>query len=132
MHSEAGRIPKLHIQKEKDFLSPLPQDKIRNQYRITSSQAKVSSQGLFSYKGNKYSAPPEYINKSIDLQIFDDYIHAYSNTKLIAIHQISEGKCNYKEEHFMKLYENSFKGCSEEIKELAKKNLKLIGELFNE
>ena len=132
MHSEVGRIPKLHIQKEKDFLSPLPQDKIRNQYRITSKPVKVDSQGLFSYKGNKYSAPPEYISKTIELQIFDDYIHAYSNTKLITIHQISDGKFNYHEEHFMKLYEMNFKGCSDEIQEVAKENLKKIGEIFNE
>ena len=132
VHSEIGRIPKLHIQKEKDFLSPLPQDKIRNQYRITTKPVKVDSQGLFSYKGNKYSAPPEYIDKTLDLQIFDDYIHAYSNTKLITIHQISRSKYNYHEDHFQKLYEMSFKDNSDKIKKLAKENLKMIGEVFNE
>lgn len=132
VHSEIGRIPKLHIQKEKDFLSPLPQDKIRNQYRITTKPVKVDSQSLFSYKGKRYSAPPEYIGKTIDLQIFDDYIHAYSNTKLVTVHQISKTKYNYHEDHYQKIYEMSFKDSSEEIKSLAKENLKLIGEVYNE
>ncbi len=132
VHSEIGKIPKLHIQKEKDFLSPLPQEKIRNQYKITIRPVKVDSQSLFSYKGNKYSAPPEYIGKTVKLQIFDDYIHVYSNTRLITIHQISQSKYNYHEEHYQKIYEVSFKDSSDEIKQLAKANLNLIGEIYNE
>lgn len=132
VHTEIGRIPKLHIQKEKDFLSPLPQKKIRNQYRITNKPVKVDSQSLFSYKGNKYSAPPEYIGKTVELQIFDDYIHVYCNTKLVTIHQISQSKYNYHEEHYQKIYEMSFQDSSDDIKQLAKENLKLIGEIYNE
>ena len=132
VHSAIGKIPKLHIQKEKDFLSPLPQEKIRNQYKITIKPVKVDSQSLFSYKGNKYSAPPEYIGKTVKLQIFDDYIHVHSNTKLITIHQISQSKYNYHEEHYQKIYEVSFKDSSDEIKQLAKENLNLIGEIYNE
>lgn len=132
VHSEIGKIPKLHIQKEKGFLSPLPQDKIRNQYRIITRPVKVDSQSLFSYKGNKYSAPPEYIGKTIDLQIFDDYIHAYCNTRLVTIHQISRSKYNYHEAHYQKIYEMSFKDNSEEIKKLAKENLAMIGGIYNE
>lgn len=132
VHSAIGKIPKLHIQKEKDFLSPLPQEKIRNQYKITIKPVKVDSQSLFSYKGNKYSAPPEYIGKTVKLQIFDDYIHVHSNTKLITIHQISQSKYNYHEEHYQKIYEVSFKDSSDEIKQLARENLNLIGEIYNE
>lgn len=132
VHCEIGKIPKLHIQKEKDFLSPLPHEKIRNQYRVAIRSVKIDSQSLFSYKGNKYSAPPEYIGKTVKLQIFDDYLHLYSNTKLITIHQISRSKYNYHEEHYQKIYENSFKDDSDEIKQLAKKNLNLIGGIYNE
>ena len=70
--------------------------------------------------------------KTVKLQIFDDYIHVYSNTKLITIHQISQSKYNYHEEHYQKIYEVSFKDSSDEIKQLAKANLNLIGEIYNE
>ncbi|MBZ4684054.1 MAG: hypothetical protein PWP46_1773 [Fusobacteriaceae bacterium] len=33
-HSTTGKIPILYLEKEKDFLSPLPTEKIRNQYAI--------------------------------------------------------------------------------------------------
>ena len=56
----------------------------------------------------------------------------YSNTRLITIHQISQSKYNYHEEHYQKIYEVSFKDSSDEIKQLAKANLNLIGEIYNE
>lgn len=43
-HPETGKIPILHINKEKDSLLPLPQDKIRNHYQIKSPSTKVNSQ----------------------------------------------------------------------------------------
>lgn len=132
MHSEIGKIPILHIQKEKDSLSPLPQDQIRNLYKITTKNVKVDSQSLFSYKGNKYSAPPEYIGKNLKIQVFDDYIHVYSNTSLVTIHQISTAKYNYHEEHYQSIYELSFREKTNEIKDLAKENLKRIGDVYRE
>lgn len=132
MHSEVGKVPLLHIQKEKDFLSPLPQDKIRNLYKITTKSVKIDSQSLFSYKGNKYSVPPEYIGKSLEIQVFDDYIHVYYNINLVTIHQISNAKYNYQEDHYLQIYEMSFREKATEIRDLAKENLKLIGDVYRE
>lgn len=56
----------------------------------------------------------------------------YCNTKLVTIHQISQSKYNYHEEHYQKIYEMSFQDSSDDIKQLAKENLKLIGEIYNE
>lgn len=50
IHSETGKIPILHIKKEKDFLQALPQTNIRNQYKIVTTEVKVSSQSVISYK----------------------------------------------------------------------------------
>ena len=50
----------------------------------------------------------------------------------MTVHQITKTKFNFHEDHYQKIYEMSFKDSSEEIKSLAKENLKLIGEVYNE
>ncbi len=44
---------------------------------------------MISCKSNLYSVPPEYVGKYITAQIYDEYLHLYDNTNLIAIHEIS-------------------------------------------
>ena len=41
--------------KKKDSLLPLPHEKIRNRYKITTLQVKVNKQAMISYKSNQYS-----------------------------------------------------------------------------
>lgn len=130
-HPETGKIPILHINKEKDSLLPLPQDKIRNLYHIKSSSVKVNSQSTVIYKGNYYSVPPIYINKELTIQVHDDYLHVYCNTKLVTIHEIVEGKKrNYHEDHYNEIAKMSIRGNDEDIETFAKSNLKEIGEMY--
>lgn len=132
IHTETGRIPILHIKKEKDSLQALPRTEVRNQYKIVTTEVKVNSQSVISYKSNKYSVPPVYIGRKLQLQIYDDYLHLYSNTKLVSIHQISQQKWNYHKEDYQKIYEMAFRDDNEKIKDIAKENLRNIGELYNE
>ena len=135
-HPETGKIPILHISTEKDSLLPLPQDKIRNLYQIKSSSVKVNSQSTVIYKGNYYSVPPIYINKELTIQVHDDYLHVYCNTKLVTIHEIVEGKKrkrkkrNYHEDHYIEIAKMSIRGNVDDIETFAKSNLKEIGEMY--
>lgn len=130
-HPETGKIPILHINKEKDSLTPLPKDKIRNLYQIKSSSVKVNSQSTITYKGNYYSVPPAYIGKRLTIQIHDNYLHVYCNTNLVTIHEIIEGKKrNYHESHYIEITGMSVKGSEEDIEKFAKNNLKEIGEIY--
>lgn len=130
-HPETGKIPILHINKEKDSLLPLPQGKIRNHYQVKSSSAKVNSQSTVTYKGNYYSVPPQYINRELTVQVHDNYLHVYCNTKLVTIHEIVEGKKrNYHESHYIEIVKTSIKGNDESIETFAKNNLKEIGEIY--
>ena len=43
------------ISKEKEYLKPLPNNKILNSYLYDTVSAKVSNESLFYYKGSKYS-----------------------------------------------------------------------------
>lgn len=130
-HPETGQIPILHINKEKDSLIPLPQDKIRNPYQIKSSSVKVNSQSTIIYRGNRYSVPPSYIGKALTVQVHDNYLHVYCNTKLITIHEIVEGKKrNYHESHYIEITRMSIGGSDKDIETFAKNNLKEIGEIY--
>ncbi|NFO48694.1 IS21 family transposase [Clostridium botulinum] len=129
-HTSTGKIPILHLKKEKDFLSELPKEQIRNHYKIIITSVKVNRQSMISYKSNQYSVPPEYIGKKLKLQVYDDQLHVYYNTNLVTIHKIQSQKLNYQAEHYAKIGALTFNKNSYEMIELAKNNLKIIGEIY--
>ncbi len=123
-----GRIPILEFEKEKDSLLPLPPETVRNQYRIKTINVKVNSASMVTIKTNQYSVPREYIGKTVNYQVHDSKIYIYFNTKLIAVHQISERKLNYQEEHYRDILSCTYIGKnSDEITDMAKQNLTVIG-----
>lgn len=126
-----GKIPAVEIEKEKGFLSPLPHENIRNLYKIKTTAVKVNSSSMITYKGNQYSVPPKYLGKTLKYQIHDSKLYIYFNTILVALHNISEKKLNYESDHYKQILLLNFKGKSdEEITEMAKNNLKLIGDIY--
>ncbi|MBY6930447.1 IS21 family transposase [Clostridium botulinum] len=129
-HTSTGKIPILHLEKEKDFLSELPKEQIRNHYKIIITSVKVNRQSMISYKSNQYSVPPEYIGKKLKLQVYDNQLHVYYNTNLVTIHKIQSQKLNYQAEHYAKISALTFNKNSYEMIELAKNNLKIIGEIY--
>lgn len=131
-HTTTGKIPIMHLEKEKDFLSELPKKQIRNLYTIKSKDVKVNSQSMINYKSNQYSVPPEYINKRLFLQIYDDQLHVYYNTKLVTIHQINNKKLNYHQEHYVAISSLTLKNSIKDIEKIAKNNLKMIGEIYED
>ena len=86
---------------------------------------------MISYKSRFYSVPIKYIGKSLTVQVYDDYLHVYDNTKLVTVHQISTStKRNYHPEHYIETMNVSFKSNDDSIKTMAENNLKEIGELY--
>lgn len=86
---------------------------------------------MISYKSNQYSVPPEYIDKRLKLQVYDNQLHLYYNTDLVTIHEIKNQHLNYHDNHYLKISTLTFKNQKYEMIELAKNNLKLIGEIYN-
>ncbi len=85
---------------------------------------------MISYKSNQYSVPTEYIGRKLKLQVYDDQLHVYYNTNLVTIHKIQNHKLNYQAEHYAKISALTFNKNSYEMIELAKNNLKIIGEVY--
>jgi len=130
-HESYSGIPLLYLEKEKGFLSPLPNEKIRNHYCIATDTVKVNRSSMISYRSNQYSVPPEYIGKILQIQVYDNWIHLYYNTDLVAVHSISSRKLNYLEGHYIEIMGRTLPFESERIAEIAKENLRIIGERYD-
>lgn len=126
-----GRIPMMDFEKEKDSLLPLPHEYVRNQYRIRTTSVKVNAAGMINVKSNQYSVPRDYIGKAVTYQVHDSTIYVYFNTKLIAVHPLSNRKLNYSLEHYTDaLATNHIFKASDEVREMAKHNLEIIGGMY--
>lgn len=124
----SGKIPVLAFEKEKNLLLPLPRKQIRDRYKINHTLVKVNSANMITYKSNQYSVPPEYTGKIVGLQVYDDQIHIYYNTDLIAVHRVTSMKLNYKDEHYILALSKT--GKYSNIDELARNNLLAIHEVY--
>lgn len=130
VHPGTGKIPVMYLKKERGSLSPLPASAIRNPYQLVDHKTTIDNSSLFRYQGNQYSVPPEYIGKTVTLQVHDDYIHVYCNTKLIALHPVSEKKINYQEAHYLELARKTHSFAEANIAERAKENLNALGAVY--
>lgn len=130
VHPGTGRIPLMYLNRERDALGPLPAETIRHPYQLVDHKVSVDNSSLFRYRGRQYSVPPEYIGRDVTLQVYDDYIHVYHNTKLIALQPISDRKINYKDEHYLSLIRDTHSFAEGNIMQRAKENLRSIGAVY--
>ncbi len=128
-HQGTGKIPILHLKKERNLLNPLPHRKIRDFYKIDHIPVKVNTSNMVSFKSNLYSVPPGYVGKTVGLQVYDNKIHVYYNTDLIAEHPISNQKMNFKETHYIESLSKQLH-YKDDIEELAIRNLSAISEVY--
>ena len=124
--------PILLYMKEKEYLQPLPSNDVLEYYMNLSKAVKVQNTSLINYKGCEYSVPSKFINKTLKVKERDNKLYIYNNTELVVIHDISDKKINYKEDHYVEGLKKSMPNKTEEdIEKLAKKNLKLFDEILN-
>ena len=130
INNTIGVPPIMLFQKEKEYLKPLPSNKIMNSYLYDTVTTKVSNESLFYYKGSKYSVPIKFINNTINLKENNNKLYVYYNKDLITIHDISLNKINYKEEHYKEGISSVLKNKEQnEIEIIAKNNLDLLNKL---
>ena len=130
INSTIGVAPIMLFNKEKEYLQPLPNSKIMDQYLIDTVHVKISNESLFYYKGKKYSVPNKFINYTLDVQEDNNKLYVYYNKELITIHPISEKNINYKEEHYIEGLSHILRNkTQEQIECLAKKNLENLNRL---
>lgn len=132
INSTTNIKPILLYQKEKEYLKPLPSNQIIEHYMNLNTSVSVKNTSLIYYKGQEYSVPNKFINKTLKIKEIDNKLYIYDNTDLVTIHEITDKKINYHEEHYKEGLKASISEQSEEfIDMLAKKNLELFDELSN-
>ena len=80
---------------EKEYLLPLPNNKIFSSYLSNRQTRKVAKDSMLSYKSNKYSVPVKYIGFDLNVIEKDNSLYIYDNTNLVRCHQISNNPLNY-------------------------------------
>lgn len=129
--NQSTNMPPVSIlQKEKEYLQPLPKQIIIDKYLDTLIPVKVQNTMLIYYKGCRYSVPKKYINQTVKVKENDNKLFIYYNKDLIATHDISNKKVNYREEDYIEGLASvlGYKD-QEEIDKLAKHNLELLGKI---
>lgn len=130
VNSTTGVAPIMLFEKEKEYLQPLPNKDIINQYSKDSIRVKVSNESLFYYKGKRYSVPNKFINTHLDIQEDNNKLYVYYNKEMITMHEISEKNINYKKEHYVEGLLNIIKNKEQaEIEKMAEENLRILDRL---
>lgn len=127
--AETGVSPILLFQKEKEYLQPLPNEKIIDSYLPHEQQTKVRKDSLITFNKCKYSVPAEYIGKPVKLQVRNDTLYIYHSTELVAMHPLSTKRLNYHPDHYKRL----LAGCindEDAISEIASRNLEQLDKLL--
>ena len=89
VHQTTNVPPILLFQKEKEYLLPLPSNKVMLSYLENVEKTKVYPDSLIYYKGKKYSVSPKYINQYVQLKQTDNILYIYHNKQIIATHEIN-------------------------------------------
>ena len=118
--------PMVLFQKEKEYLSPIPNRCMIESYVVDHLTCVVPSTLLVKYKGNEYSVPVKYINKRVKLIPIDNILHIYFSTQLIRIHTISDKKINYHMNDYEGALMCSVRNKDCDIHKIAEENLKLL------
>lgn len=131
VHQTTNVPPILLFQKEKEYLLPLPSNKVMLSYLESMEKTKVYPDSLIYYKGKKYSVSPKYINQYVQVKQTDNILYIYHNKQLIATHEINLKLINYAKEHYVEGLEITMpykeKG---DIERYANDNLKRLDKLL--
>ena len=120
-------IPLKLLEKEKEYLSPLPNQELINNYFTKPTTRIVTKESMVTYMNNKYSLEPKYIGKTVNLEVDDTEIKIFYGKEIIATHKLSKRKFNYHKSHMISILKSDamkFKK-DEEIEDFAKKQLEL-------
>lgn len=119
--------PLVLLQKEKEYLSPLPNQELINNYFTKPITRIVTKESMVTYMNNKYSLDTKYIGKTVVLEVSDDTLRILSGRQVIATHKLSRQKFNYKKERMVSILKSDamrFKR-DEEIEDFAKRQMEL-------
>lgn len=119
--------PLVLLEKEKEYLLPLPNQELINNYFTKPISRIVTKESMVTYMNNKYSLKPNYIGKKVNLEVKDDTLTILYENEIIANHKISTRRFNYRKEDMIAILKTDAMKFAkdEEIEDFARKQLEL-------
>lgn len=122
INTRTNMRPALLFKKEKEYLNPLPSERLLDIYETEMRSCKVPSTFVIEYKGAKYSVPPYLITKTVKYKEEYGKLLIFYKTDLVAMHEIAKPKTiNYNYDHYKSGLIGKVK--SDDIDEITAKNL---------
>lgn len=130
-----NQTPLSRLNKELEYLKPLPPMDSLVSYVSCEKEYKVSKESMVNYKGRKYSVPTKYIGLKVNItEACDGNISIYYNEDFIVCHSLSENKYNYKVGHMHEILKSD--ACKHltdaKIDEFIKENMTMMDILLRE
>ena len=130
-----NETPLSRLNKELEYLKPLPPMDSLVSYVSCEKEYKVSKESMVNYKGRKYSVPTKYIGLKVNItEACDGNISIYYNEDFIVCHSLSENKYNYKVGHMHEILKSD--ACKHltdaKIDEFIKENMTMMDILLRE
>lgn len=125
-----GKIPKELFKKEREYLFKTNLDNLTGYFEQPIFR-KVSKESLITYEGNKYSLPPYYIGKEVEIHDLGVEFDVIFEGHWIKHWIKKKKKYNYDEDDYIKIMKSgSMKDLDDnEISNIARRNLKIYDEL---
>jgi len=124
--------PNVRFEKEKEYLNPISNQQLINDYISGSPQIrKVSRESMIEYNGCKYSVPQNYIKKNVEIKVENGKIRIIYQGACIRTHIISNKPINYYPQDYFDIASKTYVK-NENIEEMCKMNLENFDKLFGE
>lgn len=128
INQEIKISPTALFYKEKEYLKPLPNQSIIDEY-LKPNKYKVSNEALIRVGNSRYSVSPELIGEEVTTDLLDNKLYIYYNGKLVTFHSLSSNSINYKDEHYRDLMKGKVK--KEDMEKVVTENLEKMDQLLN-
>lgn len=130
-----NETPLSRLNKELEYLKPLPPIDSLVSYVSCEKEYKVSKESMVNYKGKKYSVPTKYIGLKVNItETCDGNISIYYNRDFIVCHSLSDNKYNYKIGHMHEILKSD--ACKHltdaKIDEFIRENMSMMDILLRE
>lgn len=127
INQETDMSPTALFYKEKEYLQPLPDKTLIDQY-LTPTKYKVSEEALIKYGSSRYSVDPKLIGEEVTVDLLDNKLYVYYKGKLVTLHSINENPINYNKEHYTELLER--KVAKTDMTSVVTENLEMMDRLL--
>lgn len=126
INTGTGMPPASLFAQEKETLGPLPNGIMLDSYNVLHKTQTVGSTMDIYFRGSRYSVPPKCIGRRVDIYLIGNLVYIYLGHTLMAAHELSDRKRNYRSEDYREAYRIASGRKDGEIDRRAAENLRKL------